>query len=414
MHFEWFRLRVACPRRVKQPVMPLGFTVFLLLFSGLPAQATTVAAGKTIMARGSVEAKADAVSRTLKRLSPVYSVDLVSTGPVSASQLRMSDGGLLSLQADSTLAIRQYQFDAVKAQSQVELELVKGGLRTITGQLPSANKNYQLNTPVATIGVRGTHYEAVLKDGDLYLAGWDGVIDIAVTVRGANQNFALGPTEAFRFAIVRANGDVEFLLRPPVLFADTTPAAFTDDAIVQAGNLDSGNTAAMSPAQRDWLTWSGFMPQRPSALNTDAGGFSFYGIGELSAHWSLQGMDSVGRTGSASFDFIAGQSLVSSSGPVTDLNLSMLIDFDGAWVPDGQLSFTDSAGEWFAVFNGIFNGAALDLSINFASHGNALAGGSISGLLLDDATRVLGNLSLYELDNPAVRIEGGFELTEQP
>jgi hypothetical protein len=36
------------------------------------------------------------------------------------------------------------------------------------------------------------------------------------------------------------------------------------------------------------------------------------------------------------------------------------------------------------------------------------------GLLLDDARRVLGNLSLSELEDPTIRIEGGFELTEQP
>lgn len=381
---------------------------------GQLAGATPVTAGKTIMARGSVEARAETQTRALKRLSPVYNVDVVSTGPVSASQLRMADGGLLSLQAESELAIRQYQFNAETAESHVSLELMKGGLRTITGTLPSSGKNYQLNTPVATIGVRGTHYEAALKDGDLYLAGWDGVIDIMVTVPGSNSSFALGPTEAFRFAIVRANGQVEFLLRPPLLFAANAPAALTDHVLVDTAKRYNQRTEGALSAQADAL--NGFGVPRPGqrALYADASGNGFFGIGELSAHWSLQGMDSVGRTGTASFDLLAGHSLVSSSGAVTDLRMSMLIDFDGVWIPQGQMSFTDRGGEWFAVFNGIINGPALDLRINFASHGNNLATGSLSGLLLDDARRVLGNLTLYELDNPDVRIEGGFELTEKP
>ncbi len=391
-------------------VRPLILAICAVACCSMPAGATPAAAGKTIMARGTVQAQADTDIRALKRLSPVYSVDLVSTGSKSASQLRMSDGGLLSLQADSALAIRNYQTDAAKAQSQIQLELLKGGLRTITGTLPSGGDNYRLNTPVATIGVRGTHYEAVLKEGDLYLAGWDGVIDIAVIVPGVNTSFTLGPTEAFRFAIVRANGEVEFLLRPPLLFADTTPPALTDNALLQLTH----QAEAPLPGQTDWLIGAGLNPPRRQALHADAGGYSFYGISELSADWSLQGMDSVGRTGSASFDFIAGHSLISSSGAVTEGSMSMLIDFDGAWVPEGQLSFTDSGGEWFAVFNGILNGPALNLQINFASHGNALAEGSINGLLLNDASRILGNLTLYELENPSVRIDGGFDLTEQP
>lgn len=403
----------------------------------MPLSAQPVAAGKTIMARGTVEALAEQQRRALQRQSPVYAVDLVTTGPVSASQLRMTDGGLLSLQADTELAIRDYRADPHQGASQVSLELVKGGLRTITGALPAAQKDYRLKTPVATIGVRGTHYEAVLKDGDLYLAGWDGVIDVAVTVPGVSNSFSLGPTEAYRFAIVRANGQVEFVLRPPVVFGGSTAQPLTDDTILQT-DIAAG-TATMQ-AQSDWLVVDGFTSgisglQRRSGgvfsavdwidgqnnraatrrgLQVDAGGMSFYGIGELSANWSLQGMDSAGRSGTISFDFINNHSLVSSSGPVTDLSMSMLIDFDGAWVPEGQLSFTDSGGEWFAVFNGLLSGTALDLQINFASHGNNLAQGSISGLLLDDATRVLGNLELTELDDPAVRIDGGFELTEQP
>lgn len=409
MHSDGMASRQAALRQIMRPAALLLLMVALLCARDVAA--TPLAAGKTVMARGVVEARTEAEIRSLQRLAPVYSADLVTTGPVSASQLRMSDGGLLSLQADSAVAIRQYQLDAATAESQIRLELLKGGLRTITGTLPGAGKNYQLNTPVATIGVRGTHYEAVIKDGDLYLAGWDGIIDIAVTVPGASSNFALGPAQAFRFAIVRANGDVEFLLRPPVLFANTMPAALTDQAPLQHATQAPDNLAAQQPA---WALLPNLLPRHSQGLTTDVSGFSFYGIAELSAHWSLQGMDTVTRTGTASFDFLAGHSLVSSKGPVTDLRLAMLIDFDRAWVPEGQLSFTDSGGEWFAVFNGLINGAALDLKINFASHGNVLATGTLHGLLLDDARRVLGKLSLHEWEDPTVRIEGGFELTEQP
>lgn len=360
-------------------------------------------AGKTIMARGAVDARAALQVRPLKRQSPVYPVDLVSTGPDSNSQLRMNDGGLLSMQADTTLAISNYQRDSGNGQSTVTMELLKGGLRTITGHLPTSGQTYELNTPVASIGVRGTHYEARLQQGDLYLAGWDGIIDIRVTVPGANQIFSLGPTEPFRFAIVRANGTVEFLLRAPALFAvgqTLTLAAEPEYAGQFAPPADSHGAAGQRSAS--------------TMLAVDAGGRDFYDNEQLTAGWGLQSMDSISRSGTVSFDHLSSHSFSSSAGPLTDLSMSMQIDFDSAWVPAGQLSFTDQGGEWFAVFSGVFGKDALELTINVASHGNQLADGSISGLLINDATAVLGNLSLYELDHPTVRLDGGFVLTEQP
>ena len=371
----------------------------VLLFCQLPLLAQE-AAGKTIMARGTVQASADQQSRALKRQSPVYGVDLVSTGPDSGSQLRMIDGGLLSMHADSELAIRSYQFGQGGTQSEVSMELLKGGLRTMTGSLPQSAKAYQLNTPVATIGVRGTHYEAALQQGDLYLAGWDGIIDIRVTVPGADQSFSLGAEQAYRFAIVRANGEVELLLRAPTLFAAGQPENLAD----QTEFSGQHPVASVSDSEQDGLLAS-------SVLAFDANGLDFYDNGNITAGW---GMDTITRTGTVSFDQLSEHSFASTAGALSDLKMSMEVDFDSAWVPSGQLSFTDDGGEWFATFNGVFGEQSLELFINFASHGNALADGSINAIFINDATAILGNLNLAELDNPTVRLDGGFVLTEQP
>jgi hypothetical protein len=379
------------------------FGVWLALLVGAPAVSAEEQAGKTIMARGAVSATAEQQSRALKRQSPVYRVDLVTTGADSSSQLRMMDGGLLSMQADTELAIRNYQFDQGRSESSVSMELLKGGLRTITGTLPQSGKIYQLDTPVATIGVRGTHYEAILQQGDLYLAGWDGIIDIKVTVPGVNAGFSLGPELPYRFAIVRANGEVEMLLGTPKIFAEQQSPILVDQS--EFGGQFAQPTELES--MQDWLTAS-------KTLTMDASGLDFYDNRQLTASWDIQAMDTISRTGMATFDQLTGHSLSSTAGSLSDLSMSMDVDFDGAWVPSGQLSFTDAGGEWFAVFNGVFGAQSLELSVNFASHGNALADGSISALFINNATGVLGNLSLFELDNPSILLDGGFELSEQP
>ena len=67
-------------------------------------------AGKTIVARGQVDAKNLQQSRKLIRRSPIYLLDTVATGTDSNTQLRMIDGGLLSLQQQTQLIVSAYRW----------------------------------------------------------------------------------------------------------------------------------------------------------------------------------------------------------------------------------------------------------------------------------------------------------------
>lgn len=409
----------------------------LLLCNVFPLSATTAepAAGKTIMARGEVVANAAQSSRPLQRRAPVYHQDVLQTGVASAGQFRMGDGGLLSLQAETVLAVQQYQLAADGSADNVQLELLEGGLRTITGALPPQGRQYQLRTPVATLGVRGTHYEAVLRQGDLYLAGWDGSIDIVVTVPGSDQQFSLGPSQPFRFAVVRRDGSVEFLLKAPTLFAGA-PTAELAQTVVPAGAdnpqsiaADSSSADNNSSADKNsaLIRRVYALPARPGAglaqllasrsqpvvrqLPFDQTGVDPLDNRSFTANWSIE---PVSRQGLAEFNHLAQHSLQSSVGELSNLRLSMQLDFDRLWVPAGELSFTDAGGEWFAVFNGVFADGMLDLAVHFASHGQQLASGQIAGFLWQDASAIFGNVTLQEQANPTVRLDGSFVLTEQP
>ena len=140
-----------------------------------------------------------AQQRPLKRRSPIYVQDTVTTGPLSNTQIRMADG-LLSLQPDTQVAILDYQLNQKVKQDSISIELLKGGLRTVTGALKNSSKKYQMKTPVASIGVRGTHYEVEMNKGALFLAVWQGNIDVQVTAGAQPQSFSLGHDEANAFA----------------------------------------------------------------------------------------------------------------------------------------------------------------------------------------------------------------------
>lgn len=98
--------------------------------------------------------------------------DMVRTMEDGRAQLRFSDGGYISLQPGTQFRVDEYNYDGKTDGSEKGFyTLVKGGLRAITGAIGHVNKsNYRVNTPVATIGIRGTEF----------LAQYDGVLRVKV------------------------------------------------------------------------------------------------------------------------------------------------------------------------------------------------------------------------------------------
>jgi hypothetical protein len=87
----------------------------------------------------------------------------------------------MSLQPETTLRIDNYRFERGDDGSERGfLSLLKGGFRTVTGLIGKRNKaNYQVNTPTATIGIRGTEF-AVSDGGGAVFVG-EGSISVCNT-----------------------------------------------------------------------------------------------------------------------------------------------------------------------------------------------------------------------------------------
>jgi hypothetical protein len=87
--------------------------------------------------------------------------DRIRTGSDSVAILIFTDEGRISLRADSELLIRHYQIDPAGVKTRIELELIKGTVRQISGNGSRTQPDrYRLNTPIAVIGVRGTDFLA--------------------------------------------------------------------------------------------------------------------------------------------------------------------------------------------------------------------------------------------------------------
>jgi hypothetical protein len=132
-----------------------------------PSSASSMPAiAQAIWVKGAVTAtQPGGESRTLTRRSVVYEHDVVSTDKTSSGEIGFTDGSLMSLNPDTQVKIDEYKYSKGGGkEDKAVMNLVKGGFRTITGAIPKENPDgYKMNTPVATIGVRGTEYVTVLS-----------------------------------------------------------------------------------------------------------------------------------------------------------------------------------------------------------------------------------------------------------
>ncbi|MGZ8220826.1 MAG: FecR family protein [Methylobacter sp.] len=99
----------------------------------------------------------NAKERPLSLGNPLYNSDSVYSEKNSYALLVFPDGQKITLQPDSEMDIKQYNFQIKGKKDQVLLRLAAGGLRALTGSIGKNNHDaYALDTPVATIGIRGT------------------------------------------------------------------------------------------------------------------------------------------------------------------------------------------------------------------------------------------------------------------
>ena len=149
----------------------------------------------------------DGQSRILSLRSEVREGDLIATAENTYVRLKFADGGDFVLRPNSQLKIDAYSYSEQRPESDnIAFALIKGGMRSVTGLLAKRNPaNFRLATPTATVGIRGTHFGALVCNNDcsgihavgggtpangLHVDVSDGVI--VVTSKGGAAEFRAG------------------------------------------------------------------------------------------------------------------------------------------------------------------------------------------------------------------------------
>jgi len=128
------------------------------------------------------------VTRKLAKGDPVFLGDKVITGEQGYVRLKMIDEAVLDLRCFSIMVIEQYALNDTSRRS--ILNLLQGSLKKVTGQIGKMTQDvYELKTPVASVGVRGTEYALRVfqskgcggtldADDGLYLEVIKGLVDV--------------------------------------------------------------------------------------------------------------------------------------------------------------------------------------------------------------------------------------------
>lgn len=228
-----------------------------MLFFVIPAWAEPV--GKVLVVSGGVQAQG--VGGTLRSLvngSVVERGDTLITNADGNIQVRFVDDALLMVRPSSRIRIDDYRAEGNALRS--VMSLIAGSIRTLTGRITKTHRDaYIMDTPTATIGVRGTDYELRLCHGDcpagladgLYL----GVTEGAIVANNKAGSFEL---KAHEYGLIRdQKSALEMLDRP---FEAMTIAPRVSGKVLDTDRADlfrAGEDIAPSILNRTWCSTSG-------------------------------------------------------------------------------------------------------------------------------------------------------------
>ena len=227
----------------------------LLLIAGPLSSSAQASVGRVLFKYGNVTVDS-ANARLLRQGAMVDEGDVIVTGPKGYVQLLLDDGTKIAIRPNSSFEIEALEMPASATAPAVgagitmkaSFKLQKGGFRTLTGRIAQQNPSvYQVTTPAAIIGVRGTNYSTRLCAGDCG-SGDDGLY-VGVSEGGATLTNSAGeldiPKNAYGFA-ENFTTPPQRLLSPPVSLQEegsiSLEASDDDEESSDDGDSEEGDT----------------------------------------------------------------------------------------------------------------------------------------------------------------------------
>ncbi|MBL8546944.1 MAG: FecR domain-containing protein [Hyphomonadaceae bacterium] len=153
---------------MQRPVVALSalFAATALFCADAAFAQTATRIGSAAAVRNDVTGQQTGQPRRLTAGAAIFQNETIRTGVDSIAQLLFADQTTLSVGPRSQVRLDNFVYDANRTAGDVAVSFGSGALRFITGNQDP--RNYQVRTPVATIGVRGTIVDLLLIDGRMF------------------------------------------------------------------------------------------------------------------------------------------------------------------------------------------------------------------------------------------------------
>lgn len=146
--------------RSSPPVLAALGISMLLAVAGAAAQS----AGEVEFSRGVGFAQTPGQTpRTLGKGLPLREGDRLTTSEGASAIIKLEDGTRMTVRPNSEIVLQQYRFKENAPDNSMFMQLVRGGFRAVTGLIAKSSPNAaRVQTSTATIGIRGTDFDARL------------------------------------------------------------------------------------------------------------------------------------------------------------------------------------------------------------------------------------------------------------
>ena len=160
------------------PVVVLALFSCCAAFSESPARAASGdRIGDAVVITNTVMADFEKDRRKLAAGDDVRQDETIEVSADAQGELKLDDDTKLALGAGSRLVLDKFVYDSDKKTGSIVLNLAKGTFRFITGI--AAKPTYVINTPNASITVRGTIFDLfILEDKSIWLLLHEGAVEV--------------------------------------------------------------------------------------------------------------------------------------------------------------------------------------------------------------------------------------------
>lgn len=137
-------------------------TALLASMTGVQAQGAKPAPiGDVELVRGAgLAQRGSDTPRVLGAGSSIEQGEVLSTGANSFAVVKLNDGTRMTLRPNTSMKVDDFVLEQSGKTDSLIMNLLKGGLRIVTGSISKRSPTARLTTSTATVGIRGTDFDA--------------------------------------------------------------------------------------------------------------------------------------------------------------------------------------------------------------------------------------------------------------